>query len=231
MQVFNSLMLSNNLSINLSSNLSEKMKNYIDERPFEIMIQDAKPSGKYEYIEEMIRRDQNIFRGDHTLYDNNIWEMETEEKEIKKELKAIAEKMEADAKLREKIAEAQAQAQSQPQQKNQKKQVFPKPMDSKEFEALFTEKLELQGKLQELEEKLALWQEVRDVTRKEFVTLNRIAKLYKKTGDENLLKKGVEWCCSYTDNLFLNIPNAINSVPGLVRPTPLSAQNLNGCAW
>ena len=106
-----------------------------------------------------------------------------------------------------------------------------KKSDIKEFEALFAEKLELRGKQQDLEEKLDVWEAVNEVVVKEFVTLNRVAKLYKKTGDEQILKQGVHWCCSYADQLIDKIPNARNSVPGLIRPAPLSAQNLNGDTW
>ena len=204
------------------------MKTYIDERPFEVMILDTMATGRYQYIEDMIRRDQTIFRGDHTIYDSEICTLESEVKEIKKDLQAIMDRMAADTKLREDIAEAKNQPQK-PGQK-QKKPTGPKPMEPKDFEELFSEKLELQGRQRELEVKLSLWKQVQDVTVKEFVTLNRIAKLYKKTGDEDILKKGVHWTCEYADKLFLNIPNAMETVPGLVRPLPL-AQNLNDGAW
>lgn len=204
------------------------MKTYIDERPFELMILDAVPSGKYQYIEDMIRRENTIFRGDHTIYDLSIWKMEQEQKEIQKDLQAIADKMTADAKLREAIAEAQ----NQPKKpgKQEKKPILGKPMDSKEFEELFSEKLELQGRQKELEEKIWIWKQVQDVAQKEFVSLNRVAKLYKKTGDEDILKKGVHWTCAYADRLLLNIPSAMETVPGLIRPPP-HVQNLNDGAW
>ncbi len=212
-----------------TTNVPITMKTYIDERPFEVMIKDVNPTGIYSYIEDMIRRDVNVFRGDSTIYDFEIYKMEEEIKGIEKELQAIADRMTADGKIRETLANL---ASSNNNNNNKKvKYTGPQPMDAKEFEALFAEKLELRGKQQDIEEKLELWNAVKDVTVKEFISLNRIAKLYKKTGDDQILKQGVHWCCSYADKLIDKIPNARNSVPGLIRPAPFSAQNLNGDAW
>lgn len=197
------------------------MKTYTDNRPFEECIRSTTPTGKYKYISDMIRRDPNIFRGDHTIYDSEIERKKEEFENLKKQIPELEKMVEGIVEKLGILAKGKV-----------------KEISGKDFEGLFGEKLEMQGKIKEKQEKIEdlkqeinLWRRVQTLTRMEFVTLSRIGRIYKTNGDDDFLERGVEWCCHYADCLLDRIPNVRNSVPGLIRPTYISTQNLNGGAW
>jgi hypothetical protein len=176
------------------------MKTWIDERPFEVMIQEdvslpprtvrdydfdvLLPASKFDYIADMITRDPNIFKSDSTLYDIRIVHLERKLQPLTKNLEKI----------------------------------------QKEFETIGTDKDALNELIlkeraitiekKRTEEHLAYYKALQDIARKEFVTLNRVANIYKKNGDSEFLRKGAHWAGTYANSLIakIQVPDDLKQV-------------------
>ncbi len=161
-----------------SSSSTSTMKTWMDERPFEVMIeQDISlpprtvkdyhfdfflPASKYDYVADMIQRDPNIFKSDFTIYDQSVWKLEYTVPRLKKELEKIQKEFET---------------------------VTNKDV----LHELILKERELTIEKRKSEEHLAYYTALQEISRKEFVTLNRIAKIYKEKGDFEFLRKGAHW--------------------------------------
>ncbi len=175
-------------------------KTWIDERPFEVMIQEdvslpprtvrdyhfnvLLPASKFDHIADMITRDPNIFKSDSTLYDMRIAHLERKLPPLSKNLERIQKEFETIGTDKDALNE----------------------LILKERAATIEKK--------RTEEHLAYYKALQDIARKEFVTLNRVAKIYKNNGDSEFLRKGAHWAGTYAESLVAKVP-----VPDDLKPS------------
>lgn len=178
------------------------MKTWTDERPFEVMIRDIVlpprtkkdpdfgcllPASQYDHVADIIARDPKIFASQSCIYDAEVWKYESELPPLKKQLDHI-----------------------------QKEFTTLKSSDKDKLHELVLKERELAIKFRETEAKRNYYRSLQEITQKEFITLNRISKLWKEKENEDLefLRKGVHFACSYANALIAKIP-----VPDGIKPS------------
>lgn len=194
------------------SSSSSSLKTWIDERPFEVIINDVSlpprtqidndfgcllPASKYDYVADMIYRDPIIFRSDNTIYDTTVWILETKVPMLEKEIKKITKELETVG------ASIDAEKSSK------------KVAELKEtLHELILKERELTIEKRRVTEHLAYYKGVQEIYQKEFVTLNRIAKIYKNTGDKEFVRKGAHWACTIRHSLIskLKVPEGVKPI-------------------
>ncbi len=188
---------------------ANKVKSYIDTRPFEEFVKDAQPTGAYDGIAFMIDQDMKrqgefkLYQGKCEYYEgekmklvNNIQTVENEINSIKSRIDKARETID-DNQL--KISEAKKSTEADKKQIKQMIDQIPK------LEKIISENID---EIQELEQDLVTlkkelseheWMEV--CYRHEFYGLSRVRNEYFKSKDLEYLRKGVHAVCSYADQL------------------------------
>lgn len=191
---------------------SKPLKTWIDERPFEVIINDVSlpprteidrdfgcllPASKYDYVADMIYRDPNIFRSDSTLYDSTVWTLEGKLGPVEKELKKITKDLET--------VGASIDAEKNSKKVEELKQ---------NLHELILKERELTIEKRQLTQHLTYYKAVQEIYQKEFVTLNRIAKIFKNTGEKEFVRKGAHWACTIRHSLIskLKVPEGVKPI-------------------
>ena len=196
----------------VSATDSKPLKTWIDERPLEVIINEVVlpprtqrepdfgsliPTSKYDYVADMITRDNKIFAGSNCIYDADVWHYESLLPSLQKEKELIEKEF---VSLNEKMSATKKDSELQ-------------KLKEKLHELILKER-ENTIQLRETKEKLAYFTSVQSIFRKEFVTLNRIAKMYKENQDVEFLRKGAHWACSYSRYFLskLKVPDGVKPI-------------------
>jgi hypothetical protein len=198
------------------------LRTWIDERSFDELTEAAVPTGKYQYIVEMIQREPGIFRGEHTLLDAEVNKLKEELEFLAKRKKDIVKQVDESDERRDKLEHElikfrdfferqpkrnDLQTQEEVSQFNARERKL--AMLEKSFattdrnhKLLLLEQLDVDDRFELVKKLHPILEEVQKWTVKRFISLHRAGQEYKLTRDVEKLKKSVHWIGEYGDAMI-----------------------------
>jgi hypothetical protein len=180
--------------------MAQMESKWIDTRSFEQITLETDATEKYNTIVDMILRDPRIFAGTQTIYDVDIMYKQQEIAPLLEERKCIQSSIQT-LKNPTKKHDKHKKKQTSDDEEVETSQSFGKSIMDKLY-TLIGQQQEIDKKVAAIQKELELLKAIQAVTIKEFISLNRLAKHYKETEDEEYLRKGVQWVCDYAERMI-----------------------------
>jgi hypothetical protein len=202
---------------------------WIDERPIQEIVMDTPPTGKYDFVAEMIIRDPNVFRSSSTLYDIDLLNEKSELARLQRDLDAVRQgikDMSSPPSKKAKAITAKLKTRGAKGKQNLLEMAHEEEGDdeeeiddssswrpnSKALDKLYMEEGDTKDAIRAQQAKIQTMEMLRDISLKEQASLRNIASIYsykgtyyKEAGDQTFLRHGVHWVCSYADTLRLKM--------------------------
>lgn len=170
---------------------------WIDTRSFEQITLETVPTDKYQYVVDMILRDNRIFSSSQTMYDLEIIYKERKISSLLEERKSIQSSIET-------LKNPQKKVEKKRKLSEEDEEVVKKPTASiiDRIYIFIGEQQEIDKKVETLKREIELLIAIQELTIKKYASLNRLAKHYKDHEDIEFLRKGVHWVCEYGDKMI-----------------------------